>query len=117
MLLAISRFTPVLNAHVYAIRRSPSTIGPVVVLLTTPPASTPARLASMNARHAGLMIASPATGPGIGLRQAVASASPALTGNVPVIAGEVTCVVSYASVGAITDRCRSGCRIAGCGYW
>ena len=41
-----SRFTPTLNAQVYAIRRSPSTIGPVVVLLTTPPASTCAALDS-----------------------------------------------------------------------
>src|SRR5258705_5217544 len=98
MLLAISRLTPVLNAHVYAIRRSPSTIGPVVVLLTTPPASTALRLASMNALQAGLITASPATGPATAFRHAGASASPALTWNLPGTAGQGTCVVSYVNV-------------------
>ena len=46
-----------------------------------------------NARHAGLMTATPGVGPATGLRHAVASAV-GPTGNVPVIAGEVTCVVS-----------------------
>ena len=86
MLLASSRLTPALNAHVYAIRRSPSTIGPVVVLLTTPPASTWLRRPTRNARHAGLITASPAVEPATGFRHAVAFASPGLTGNVPVIA-------------------------------
>src|SRR5204863_3343070 len=105
MLLATSRLMPVLNAHVYAIRRSPSTIGPVVVLLMALPASTWLRRPTRNARHAGLITASPAVAPATGLRHAVALGSPARTGNVPVVIGDVTCVVSYARVGPITARC------------
>src|SRR6185503_2405079 len=113
MLAAISLLTPALNAHVYAMRRSPSTSGPVVVLLTAPPASTLLRRPVRNARHAGLITASPAVLPATGLRQAVASGV-GPTGNVPVVNGEVTCVVSYASVGAITGRCSSVWRMLSC---
>src|SRR5215831_9933420 len=94
MLFASSRLTPALNAHVYAIRRSPSTIGPVVPLLMNPPASTLSRVEFRIERHAALMTASPATLPGTGFKQTVASASPAFTGNVPVMAGDVTWPVS-----------------------
>jgi hypothetical protein len=105
--------TPALNAQVYAMRRSPSTSGPVVVLLTTLPAVTRDRCDSRNERHAGLMTAMPGVEPATGLRHAVALAF-GPTGNVPVIAGEVTCVVSYASVGANTDRCMRVCSTASC---
>src|SRR4030095_14486839 len=101
---ATSRFTPALNAHVYARRRSPSTSGPVVVLLITFPASTLLRSPFRAARQAGLITASPAVLPATGLRQAVPIAS-LPTGNAPVLRGSATCVVSYASVGAITGRC------------
>src|SRR5262245_66446587 len=113
MLLAISRFTPPLNAHVYASSRSPSTRGPVVVLLTTPPASVLLRRPFRNARQAGLITASPAVFPATGLRHAVASGV-GPTGNVPVTNGEVTCVVSYASVGATTERWSSVWRMLSC---
>src|SRR5262245_60494802 len=96
-------------------RRSPSTSGPVVVLLTTFPAETRLRWVSRNDRHAGLITATPAVALGEGLRHAVALAF-GPTGNVPVIAGDVSCVVSYASVGASTLRCRSACRTASCWY-
>ena len=73
--------------------RSPSTSGPVVVLLITLPAATRLRSVSRNDLHAGLITATPAVGPAIGFRQAVALAL-GPTGNVPVIAGDATCVVS-----------------------
>src|SRR5512132_188195 len=97
-------------------RRFPSTIGPVVVLLMAFPARTLLRRVFMNAIHAGLITASPGTEPATGLRQAVA-AGVGPTGRVPVVAGEATCVVSYAWVGAITDRCWRVARIASGWYW
>src|SRR5215510_15989461 len=100
MLAAISLLMPPLNAHVYARRRSPSTSGPVVVLLMKFPASTLLRRPVKAARQAGLITASPAVVPATGLRQAVPIAS-LPTGNVPVVRGSATCVVSYACVGAI----------------
>jgi len=47
-----------------------------------------------NARHVGLITASPGVAPATGFRHAVAFASPAFTGKVPVVAGDVTCAVS-----------------------
>src|SRR5258705_13653477 len=116
MLRAISRFTPALNAHVYASRRSPSTIGPVVVLLTAGPPSTRFLVETRKARQAGLSTASPGVDPAMGWRQAVAFGSPGLVGSTPVVAGDATCVVSYASVGLITERCSSVARMASCWY-
>src|SRR5262245_49129822 len=101
MLRASSRLTPKLNAHVYCICRSGlSRIGPAVTLLTKPPASTCCRSEARNVLQAGLMTATPGLGPATALRQAVRSGVDP-TGNVPVCAGDVTCAVSYASVGAI----------------
>src|SRR6478752_2583898 len=114
MLFASSRFRPALNAHVYAMRRSPSTIGPVVVLLMALPPNTIALCELRYDRHAGLMIASPAVLPGTGLRHAVWFASPVLTGNVPVTAGDVTWPVSIRIVGVTTARWTSVARIASC---
>src|SRR5262245_19972764 len=114
MFLTSSRLTPKLNAHVYCISRSGlSTIGPAVTVFTKPPARTCDRNPTRNALHAGLMAAMPAFDPATGLRHAVRSGVDP-TGNVPVCAGDVTCAVSYASVGAITWRCASVMRI---GVW
>src|SRR5262245_15131641 len=118
MSFAISRLTPTLNAHVYCIARSSlSTMGPAVTVLTKPPAETCLRSPTRHDQPAGRSTATPAFGPATGVRHAVAFASPGLTGNVPVTAGDATCVVSYASVGAITSRWATVIRIGVCVYW
>ena len=110
-----SRFTPALNAQVYAIRRSPSTTVRLVVddaAGDAPVAQADQERAARRADHR--FAGGRAT---TGFRHAVAFGSPGLTGNLPVIAGDVTCVVSYRNVGAITGCCASVARMASGWYW
>ena len=99
-----------------AIRRSPSTVGPVVLLLMYPPARTWLRNPSRKALHVGLITASPAVGlfTASEARRRVGIAR--LDGQLAVSAGGTTCAVSKVSVGPITGPRARVTRIAVCWY-